>query len=69
MFTDFLAPELPERIKPATPVILGVLLIVLMLIAPGGVVGIYRTVRGRAAARRATSTPAPETPDGTAGRR
>ena len=39
VFTDFLAPELPERIKPATPVILGVLLIVLMLTAPGGVVG------------------------------
>ena len=28
VFIDVLAPELPERLKPATPVILGVLLIV-----------------------------------------
>lgn len=51
-FTDLIAPELPERVKPATPVILGALLIVLMLTAPGGVVGMYRTVQARVRLRR-----------------
>jgi branched-chain amino acid transport system permease protein len=52
LFVDFLAPELPERFKAATPVILGVLLIVQMLAAPSGVVGSYRQLMGRLAARR-----------------
>jgi branched-chain amino acid transport system permease protein len=52
LFVDFLAPELPERFKAATPVILGVLLIVQMLVAPSGVVGTYRQLMGKLAARR-----------------
>lgn len=70
MFVDVLAPELPERFKPATPVILGVLLIVLMLVAPGGVVGVWRTTLARRAARRARlARPGddPATPPATAG--
>jgi branched-chain amino acid transport system permease protein len=52
LFVDFLAPELPERLKAATPVILGVLLILQMLLAPSGVVGSYRLLMGKLAARR-----------------
>jgi branched-chain amino acid transport system permease protein len=68
VFSDMIIPELPERVQPARAVILGVLLIVLMLVAPGGVVGIFRTVQAKLMARRmrsaATTTP---TGDGTAG--
>ena len=52
LFVDFLAPELPERLKAATPVILGVLLIAQMLLAPSGVVGSYRLLMGKLAVRR-----------------
>ena len=63
LFIDVISPELPERIKPATPVILGVLLIVLMLVAPGGIVGLWRTTVGKRAARRARAgTGAPVSP-------
>lgn len=55
VFIDVVSPELPERLKPASPVLLGVLLIVLMLTAPGGIVGIFRTMQGRLAARRLRS--------------
>lgn len=54
-FVDVVAPSLPERLQPATPVLLGVLLIVLMLLAPGGIVGIFRTLAARRAARRVRS--------------
>lgn len=63
VFIDVLSPELPERLKPATPVILGVLLIVLMLVAPGGIVGLWRSIGARRAARRlATSGTAGPSP-------
>lgn len=52
-FSDLIIPELPDRVQPARAVILGVLLILLMLVAPGGVVGIYRTVQAKLVARRA----------------
>jgi branched-chain amino acid transport system permease protein len=52
LFIDVLAPELPERLKAATPLILGILLILLMLTAPGGVVGIVNSFSARIAARR-----------------
>ena len=52
LFVDFIAPELPERFKAATPVILGVLLIVQMLTAPSGVVGAYRGLMAKLADRR-----------------
>ncbi len=56
-FTDFIAPSFPESAKGATPVILGVTLILLMFFAPGGLVGLYRTIIARLAARRSRSTP------------
>lgn len=64
VFIDVISPELPDRLQPATPVILGVLLIVLMLVAPGGVVGWWRmlvtkrTARRRVEATSATAGPA-----------
>ena len=61
-FVDVVAPSLPERLQPATPVLLGVLLIVLMLAAPGGIVGIFRTLAARRAARRLPSPGAGTTP-------
>lgn len=51
-FVDVVSPELPERLQPATPVILGGLLIVLMLLAPGGIVGAWRALVARRTARR-----------------
>ena len=53
VFTDVVAQEFPDRLSGAQPVVLGVLLIVMMLTAPGGVVGVYRTVQARLAGRRA----------------
>ena len=38
-FDGVIQPELPESAKPATPLILGVLLIVLMRVAPMGIAG------------------------------
>ncbi len=55
IFSDIIIQELPDRVQPARAVILGVLLIILMLVAPGGVVGIYRTVQAKIAVRRARS--------------
>lgn len=52
IFTDVIAPELPGRWENATAVILGVLLVVQMLIAPSGVVGQYRQIQAKFAARR-----------------
>lgn len=57
LFVDFIAPELPERFKAATPVILGVLLIAQMLVAPTGVVGGYRQLLAKIAARRGSDPP------------
>lgn len=42
-FNDVINQEvLPERFKPATPLILGVALVLLMLVAPGGIMGLVR---------------------------
>ena len=57
LFSDVLVQQLPERVQPGRAVILGVLLIILMLVAPGGVVGIYRTVQAKLVARRARRIP------------
>jgi len=59
LFTDFLAPSFPESAKGATPVILGAILIALMFFAPGGLVGLYRTIM----ARRSGRGPRGATPD------
>lgn len=64
VFTDVLSPELPERLKPATPVILGVLLIILMLVAPGGVMGMWRTASAKRSARRVAAATHPTPPPG-----
>jgi len=64
VFSDMIIPELPERVQPARAVILGVLLIVLMLVAPGGVVGIYRTLQAKFMARRARSNSTTDGPTG-----
>ena len=57
IFNDVITPELPERLKPATPVILGVLLILLMLVAPGGIVGLWQVTSHRVTARRHPARP------------
>ena len=57
VFSDVLIPELPNRLQPARAVILGVLLIGLMLVAPGGIVGIFRTVQAKLSARRSRTAP------------
>lgn len=59
-FSDVITPELPENLKPATPLILGVLLIGLMLVAPGGVAGSANTLLARRRARRAAAAAAAE---------
>ena len=56
VFIDIITPELPESLKPATPVILGVILILLMLVAPGGIVGLWKVSMHKLAARRARSS-------------
>ncbi|MFV0316702.1 MAG: branched-chain amino acid ABC transporter permease [Microthrixaceae bacterium] len=58
LFTDVIAPELPGNFENATPVILGVLLVVQMLVAPNGIVGQVNDMRARIAARR---SPGPST--------
>ena len=65
-FSDVITPELPESMKPATPLILGVLLIVMMRVAPTGLVGFAQGTKTRLRARvsgntskRATPTIAP----------
>jgi branched-chain amino acid transport system permease protein len=47
---------LPERFKPATPLILGIALIVLMLMAPGGIMGIVSQFTAKRRLRNAPST-------------
>lgn len=53
VFTDVIKPELPESVKSSSELILGVLLIVLVLVAPGGFVGTVRQTRAKIRARRA----------------
>lgn len=53
LFKDVVEAEvLPEAWKPASPLILGVLLVITVLVAPGGMVGTYRQVRSRITSRR-----------------
>ena len=72
IFTDVIAPELPGNYENATPVILGVLLVVQMLIAPNGNAGQCKDLHARIAAKRrgvdndSTGTPSGE-PTGGAG--
>jgi branched-chain amino acid transport system permease protein len=65
-FQDIITPDLPSRIRLATPLILGVLLIALMLAAPGGLVGLARQLVARVQVSRSGSgtsaVDAPEPP-------
>lgn len=63
LFIDVITPELPERAKSATPLILGIVLILFMRVAPFGVVGSVKLFFGRRALRRAaTAAGGPEDP-------
>ena len=59
LFQDVITPELPERFSKATPLILGVGLIVLMLVAPGGIAGLARQLVARVQGSRG-SVPRPD---------
>jgi len=52
LFSDVIIQQLPDRIQPARAVILGVLLILLMLLAPGGVVGGFRSLQAKWVAQK-----------------
>lgn len=52
LFNDVLVPELPGRFDNAAPVILGVLLVIQMLVAPNGIVGQFKDLQARIAAKR-----------------
>lgn len=56
VFQDVITPELPSRVQPGTSLILGALLIVLMLVAPGGVVGLGKKMAAQIRASRAAPT-------------
>ncbi len=53
VFSDVVIPELPDRLQPARAVILGVLLIFLMLAAPGGLVGVFKSTKAKMTIRKA----------------
>ncbi len=55
LFSDVIIQQMPDRIQPARAVILGVLLILLMLLAPGGVVGGVRSLQANFASRKGGS--------------
>ncbi|MCO5322684.1 MAG: branched-chain amino acid ABC transporter permease [Microthrixaceae bacterium] len=57
VFTDVIGPELPGRFENATPVILGVLLIIQMLVAPNGIVGQFKEIQAKMASRRSGGAP------------
>jgi branched-chain amino acid transport system permease protein len=56
LFQDVITPELPDRYAQATPLILGGLLIILMLVAPGGIVGLARMAVARVRTLRTPPT-------------
>lgn len=63
VFETIIKPELPDDflgsidLQPATPLILGVLLIVSVLVAPGGTVGSWRHLLEKLAARKGEHDP------------
>lgn len=52
-FDRLITPELPEKVQPATPLILAILLVTLMLVAPGGIVGLARSFGAKLISRNA----------------
>ncbi len=64
MVVVLLREVVPAESQRYSQVIFGIVLIVVMLVAPGGIVGIYRKVEAWARRRRSTGGPAPgTTPD------
>ncbi len=59
VFQDIITPELPQRATTATPLILGIILILMMLIAPGGVVGLARQALSRVTSSKAAPSVEP----------
>ncbi len=57
LFNDVIGPELPGRFENATPVILGVLLVVQMLVAPNGIVGQFKDIQAKLASRKTPDEP------------
>ncbi len=53
VFADVITPELPENLKPATPLILGVLLVISVMVSPGGLVGSIKDIGDRRRDRHA----------------
>lgn len=45
LFNDFLVPLLPQRIQPLSMVIVGFVLAVQVLLAPAGIVGVFKEVK------------------------
>lgn len=56
IFIDIVTPTLPESIEKATPLILGAVLIVLMLVAPGGIVGLFNKLMTKRRHRLSTDS-------------
>ncbi len=52
VFIDVIAPELPETLESATPLILGTLLVAQMLMAPSGIVGWFHDLTEKVSRRR-----------------
>jgi branched-chain amino acid transport system permease protein len=52
VFIDVISPELPERAEAATPLILGILLVLQMFFAPFGIVGFYKKAMAKVTANR-----------------
>ena len=58
IFEDVITDNLDERLRPATPLILGSLLILMMLLSPGGIAGTVKAAVAKARYRSATPAPA-----------
>lgn len=54
VFNHFIIPSLPDRLQPASMVIIGLVLAVQVLVAPGGIVGSFVERKEEFAARRAS---------------
>lgn len=53
VFNHFIIPALPDRLQPASMVIIGLGLAVQVLVAPGGITGSFAETRAKLAERRA----------------
>jgi branched-chain amino acid transport system permease protein len=60
IFEDVITENLDERLKPATPLILGALLILMMLVSPGGIAGTVKAAVAKARYRTANTAISPD---------